>query len=94
MTDLVVGTRAAGPGRSTVVISGHHNVITLTGACGEVFVPGDDSRVSMGDAAHRSVSGDNTLTVRRVDFPGFMCLPAGGQTWLAWPDVGTEPGRL
>jgi len=55
--------------QSSVVISGHHNVITLTGACAEVSVPGDDDRVSMGDAAHLAVPGDyNTLTVQRVDY--------------------------
>lgn len=54
--------------QSSVVISGHHNAITLTGACADVSVSGDDNRVSIVDTARLSVPGDyNTLTVQRVD---------------------------
>lgn len=53
---------------SSVVVSGHRNVVTLTGTCGNVSVAGDNDQVSIGDTARLSVPGDyNTLTVQRVD---------------------------
>jgi hypothetical protein len=61
-------TRTLTCDQTRVLVSGHHNSVTLNGSCSDVSVPGDDNHVSIENTAGLSVPGDNnTLSVQRVN---------------------------